>query len=101
MPSQPIYTPEALDALIAASRQSRHQRLVKSVRNQRIRTRVGYGCSGCIVLLALAAIFLAHDPEAAAVLAMMACVTFSFAYFVGRSVERKLADALRKTQPTG
>jgi hypothetical protein len=72
IPTQSIDTPEALDTLIAASLQSRRDKLVRAARNQSIRTRFGYGCSGCIALLALAAIFLAHDPEAAAILAMMA-----------------------------
>jgi VIT1/CCC1 family predicted Fe2+/Mn2+ transporter len=95
MPTQPIDTPDIMNALIDASLRSRRAKLLRSARNQRIRTRVGFGCSGCIALLALAAIFLAHDPKAAVILSLMAIVTFSFAYFVGRSSQKKLADSLR------
>jgi hypothetical protein len=85
-----------MDALIAASLQTRRAKLLRAARNQRIRTRFAYGCSGCIALLALAAIFLAHDNEAAVTLSIMAILTFSFAYFVGRANQKKLAESLRQ-----
>jgi CDP-diglyceride synthetase len=96
MPSQSIGTPDTMDALIAASLQTRRTKLLRAARNQRIRTRFGYGCSGCIALLALAAIFLAHDRQAAVTLSLTAFVTFSFAYFVGRAGQKKLAESLRQ-----
>jgi CDP-diglyceride synthetase len=97
----PTARPEALDALIAASLQSRRDKLVRAARNQRIRTRFAYGCSGSIVLLTLAAIFLAHDSEAAAFLAVFACITSSFAYFAGKATQKKLADSLRQIDQSG
>lgn len=96
MPSQLIDTPDIMNALIAASLQTRRAKLLRAARNQRIRTRFGYGCSGCIALMAWAAIFLAHDRQAAVTLSLMAFVTFSFAYFVGRASQKKLAESLRQ-----
>jgi hypothetical protein len=71
MPTQPTTIPEALDALIAASHQSRRETLLRAAGRQRNRTRFGYACAGGIVLLALAAIFLAHDNEAAIVISSL------------------------------
>jgi VIT1/CCC1 family predicted Fe2+/Mn2+ transporter len=96
MPSRLIDTPDIMNALIAASLQTRRAKLLRAARNQRIRTRFGYGCPGCIALVALAAIFLAHDRQAAVTLSLMAFVTFSFAYFVGRASQKKLAESLRQ-----
>jgi hypothetical protein len=92
----PAATPEALDALIAVSLQSRRAHLARAARNQRIRTRFGFTCSGCIAVLAMAAVFLAHDPEAGVSLAVMACLTASFVYFAGKATQKKLADSLRQ-----
>jgi hypothetical protein len=101
MPTQPIDTPDIMDALIAASLQTRRAKLLRVVRNQRIRTRFVYGCSGCIALLALAAVFLAHDNEAAVIISLMAIVTFTFAYFASRARQKKLADSLRQMDRLG
>jgi hypothetical protein len=43
----PAATPEALDALIAASQESRREGLLRTARRQRIGTRVAFSCSGC------------------------------------------------------
>jgi hypothetical protein len=96
MPSQPIDAPDVLDAFIAANLRSRRAKLVRASRNQRIRTRFAYGCSACIALLALTADFLAHDPKAAVLLAIIACLTFGFAYVAGRAGQKKLADSLQQ-----
>ena len=85
MPSPLIDTPQALDAAIAASLQSRREKLLRAVRRQRILTRVAFGLSGCVALSALAA-FLAGDPKAAALSAMTASMTFTS---LGRLVGRK------------
>jgi peptidoglycan/LPS O-acetylase OafA/YrhL len=89
-------TPEALDALIAPSRQTRRETLLRGARREKMRTRFAYGCSGCIALLALAAFFLARDPDAGATLVMMALVTLIFAYLAGKSGQKKLADSLQE-----
>ena len=57
----PAATREALDALIAASQQSRREALMRSARRQRIATRVAFGGSACVALLALTAYFFAGD----------------------------------------
>jgi hypothetical protein len=54
-----INTPQALDAAIAASRHARRERLVRAVRNQRIRTRVAFGLSAGVAICALLAFFCA------------------------------------------
>jgi len=96
MPDEPLDTPDILDAFIAANLRSRRAKLVRAARNQRIRTRFAYGCSACVALLALTANFLAHDPKAAIVLGMIACLTFGFAYIVGQASQKKLADSLQQ-----
>jgi hypothetical protein len=96
MPSPLIDTPQALDAAIAASRHARREKLVRAVRNQRIRTRVAFGLSGCIALFALVAFFFAGDHEAAAIIAMMACVTFGVTYAAGKTGRKKAIDSLRE-----
>jgi hypothetical protein len=96
MPSQPLETPDFLDDFIAANLRSRRANLLRAARHQRIRTRFVYGGSACIAVLALTANFLAHDPKAAIVLGMIACLTFCFAYIVGRAGQRKLADSLQQ-----
>jgi len=101
MPTQPAATPEALDALIAASLQSRREALMRSARRQRIATRVAFSCSGCITLLALAAFFLARDPDAGAILTTMALVTLTFAYLAGKANQKKLAERTTLVGGTG
>ena len=96
MQSPLIDTPQALDAAIAASRQARREKLVRAVRNRRIRTRMAFAISVSIAIFALTAFFLAHDPEAAAILAMMACVTFGVTYTAGKTGQKKAADSLRE-----
>jgi hypothetical protein len=96
MPSPLIDPPEALDAAIAAGRHAQRERLVRAVRNQRIRSRVAFGLSGCVAIFALVAFLFAKDDEAAAILGIMACVTFGFSYVAGKSGGKKAEDALRK-----
>jgi hypothetical protein len=96
MPGQPIDTLDMLDAFIAVKLRSRREKLVRAAHNQRIRTRFAYGCSACIALLALTADFLAHDPKAAWLLAIIACLTFGFAYVVGQASQKKLAHSLQQ-----
>jgi 1,4-dihydroxy-2-naphthoate octaprenyltransferase len=91
-----IDDPHALDAAIAASRHARRERLVRAVRNQRIRARVAYGLSACVAILALLAFFFADDHEAAVIIAMFACVTVGVAYAAGKAGHKKAVDALRE-----
>jgi hypothetical protein len=93
MPTQPIDTPDIMDALIAASLQSRRQRLLRNARRQRIATRVGFGGSACVALLALAAYFFAGDRDAAVLCASIAFVTF-ITPFVAWKAGRKMTDNL-------
>ncbi len=91
-----IDTPQALDAAIVASRHTRREKVVRAARNQRIRTRVAFGLAGCIAILALVAFFFAGDHEAAAVIAMIACVTFGVTFTAGKAGQKKSADSLRE-----
>jgi|HubBroStandDraft_2_1064218.scaffolds.fasta_scaffold57464_2 hypothetical protein len=93
MPTEPTATPEALDALIAASLQSRRETLLRNARRQRIATRVGFGGSACVALLALAAYFFAGDRDAAVLCASIAFVTF-ITSFVAWKAGRKMTGNL-------
>jgi hypothetical protein len=95
MSSPLIDTPQALDLAIAASLQARREKLVRTIRNQRLRTRVGFGLCGCMALFALAAFFLADDHEAATIIAMMTCVVTGFTYVAGKAGPKKVIDSLR------
>ena len=92
MPSQDI--PDILDAIIAASLQSRHKRLQRRVRNQRIRMLTALGLSGGVALLGLAA-YLVHDHAAARSLAMTAYLVFGFTCLTGLAARKRAVDALR------
>jgi hypothetical protein len=96
VPSPSIDTPQAFDAAIAAHQHARRDKLVRAVRNQKIRTRVAFGLSGCVALFALAAFFIAGDIEATAIIAVIACVSFGFTFIAGRARQKKAADALRE-----
>jgi hypothetical protein len=85
MPSPLIDMPQALDAANAAAREARREKLLRTARNQRIRTRVALGLSGCIAIGALAALFLAGDREAATLIAIMACITVTIAVISGQA----------------
>jgi hypothetical protein len=91
-----IDTPQALDAAIAASRHARREKLVRAVRNQRIRTRVAFGLSVGVPIFALVAFFFAGDYEAAVILALMSCMTFGVTYSAGKSGQKKAVDSLRE-----
>jgi hypothetical protein len=92
MPSQ--HTPDILDALIAASLQSRREKLQRRVQNQRIRMLIALGLSGCVALFALAA-YLIHDHAAARSLAMTAYLVFGFTCVTGLAARKRAVDALR------
>ena len=91
-----IDIPQALDLAIATSRLARREKLVRAVRNQRIRTQVALGLSGCVALFALVAFFFVGDREAAVVIAAIACLTFGMAYFGGKAGMNKAVESLRE-----
>jgi hypothetical protein len=95
MPSPLTETPNALDAAIAASLQTRREKLLRAVRNQIIRMRIALGLTGCIALFALAA-YLIGDYAAARGCAMTACVVFAFTCISGAAARKKALDALFK-----
>jgi hypothetical protein len=95
MPIPLIETPDALDAATAASLQARREKLVRGVRNQRIRMRIAFGLSGCVALFALAA-YLIGDYAAARGCAMTACVVFAFTCISGAAARKKAVEALRE-----
>ena len=96
MPSPLIDTPQALDAAIAANLHARREKLVRAVRNQRIRTWVSFGFLGCVVIFALVAFFSAGDHKAAAFIAMMACMAFGVTYSAGKTGQKKAIDSLKE-----
>jgi hypothetical protein len=89
-------TSDSLDAEIAKDLAVRREKLVRGVRNQRIRARIGFGLSGCIVLFAGAA-HLLGDSAAAVFCAVTACGSFGFSYVAGRAAHKRAVDALRQT----
>lgn len=95
MPIPLIETPDALDAAIAASLQTRHENLVRRVRNQRIRMFIALALSGCVALFALAA-YLIGDYAAARFCAMSACIVFAFTCIAGLAARKRAVDALRQ-----
>jgi len=90
-----IDTPQALDAAIAASLEVRRDRLARKLRTQTLRVGVVFGMTGCMALGALAALFVVHDSEVAAVIAMMTLMTFGFTYVAWKYGRGRLLDDLR------
>jgi uncharacterized membrane protein YbhN (UPF0104 family) len=88
-------TPAALDAAIAASLQSRREKAVRRLRNQKIRLLIALGLSVCVALFALAA-YLIGDHAAARPLAMTAYLVFGFTCVTGLAARKRAADALRE-----
>jgi hypothetical protein len=96
MSSPLIATPQALDAAIVASRQIHRERLVRAVRNQRIRTWVACWMTGCIVFFAFLAFFVAHDLEAARVLSVIAVITGFIVAIAGSAGRKRALNALKE-----
>jgi len=96
MPIPLIDTPDTLDAATAVSVQARREKLVRRVRNQRIRMFIALGLSGCIALFALAA-YLIGDHAATRFSALTACLTFAFTIITGAAARKRAVDALRET----
>jgi hypothetical protein len=96
MPIPLIDTPDTLDAATAVSVQARREKLVRRVRNQRIRMFIALGLSGCIALFALAA-YLIGDHAATRFCALTACLTFAFTIITGAAARKRAVDALRET----
>ncbi len=86
--------PQEMDAALAASLKTRRERLQRAVRLQRIRMRISMGLSALIAIFALMA-YLIGDLAAAKLCALIAVVTFVFAYVVGTAARKHAAEALR------
>lgn len=85
--------PDMLDVAIAAGQQARREKLVRRLRNQRIRTYIALGLSACVALLAVAA-YLIHDHAAARSLGVTAYLVFTFTCITGLAARKRAADAL-------
>jgi hypothetical protein len=96
MSSLSIDTPEALDEAIAASRQSRREKLVRAIRNQRIRTQVAFALAACIFLLGFVAFFVARDSRAAMLLFMIGTITSFTAAAAGNASRKKSLNSLQE-----
>ena len=92
MPSRLTNLPEEFAVATAASLQAQREKLVRRVRNQRIRVRIALVLSGCIALFALTA-YLIGDYAAARLCAMAACVTLAFTIITGAAARKKAVDA--------
>jgi hypothetical protein len=95
MPIPLIDAVDLLDAATAASLQSRREKLVRRVRNQKIRLLIALGLSGCVALFALAA-YRIGDHAAARSLAMIAYLVFTFTCITGLAARKRALDALRE-----
>jgi hypothetical protein len=95
MPSPLAELPDAFVEATAAGSQSRREKLQRRGRNQRIRTRIALGLSGCVALFALTA-YLIGDYAAARSCAMIACTVFAFTCIASAAARKKIADDLRE-----
>jgi hypothetical protein len=95
MPIPLIDAVDLLDAATVASLQSRREKLVRRVRNQKTRLLIALGLSGCVALFALAA-YLIGDHAAARSLAMTAYLVFTFTCIAGLAARKRALDALRE-----
>lgn len=93
-------SPDAFVAATAASLEARRAKLVRAVRNQKIRMRIAFGCSGCIAIFAFTA-YLIRDLASAKFCALLACVTFAFTYLAGMAARKAAAEALQKFDQSG
>lgn len=93
MPSPLLNTPEAWDVAIEATLQIRRDRLQRVIRGQRLRVRIVSGLVACIALVAVTALIYG-DFEAAVVVALMACMVFSFACIASRVGRKKAAELM-------
>ena len=101
-PDAAVDGPQAFESAVAASREARRARLSRAVRIRKILTPIAFGLSGVIVVLALAARFLAGDREAAAVCAMIAAVSLSFttmAFVSAEHARQKAAQSALQVDP--
>ncbi len=96
MSSPLIDTPRALDEALAASRQSRREKLVRAIRNQRIRTQVAAALAACVLLLALVAFFVARDSKAAMLLFMIGTITSFATAAAGNAGRKKSLNSLQE-----
>ena len=93
MPSQDTH--DVLDTLIATSLQARREKLVRRVRNQKIRLLIALGLSGCVALFACAA-YLIGDHAATRFCAMTAYLVFTFTCITGLAARKRALDTLRE-----
>jgi hypothetical protein len=86
---------QALDTALSAGRRDRRQRLLRAIRNQRVRSWIAVTSSASIAVGAALA-WVAGDREACAILAMMACLCGFFAVMAMFAGSRKAARALHR-----
>jgi hypothetical protein len=94
MPSPVTDLPHEFVVATATSLKAKREKLMRRMRNQRIRVRVILCLSGCEALFALAA-YLYGDYAAARFCAVTGCVLFGFAYIIGAAARNKAADEVR------
>lgn len=98
----PNTSPDLPDQFVAATTASLHaqrEKLVRRVRNQRIRMFIALGLSGCVAVFALAA-YQIGDHAAARGLTTMACIVFAFTCIAGGAARKRAVGALRAADET-
>jgi hypothetical protein len=95
MPS-PLIAPHSLDAAISDSRYARREKLVRAVRNQRIRTWIAFGLSGCVAIGAVFAFFFVGDHEAGVICSLIACMSVGFTWVAAATGRKKAVDSLKE-----
>lgn len=79
---------QTFEAAVAASQEARRARLSREERIRGKTIPIAFGLSGVVAILALAAVFLTDDREAAIVCAMMAVISLSFTTVTFLSAKR-------------
>jgi hypothetical protein len=97
MPNPSPELPDQFVLATAVSVQARREKLVRRVRNQKIRMYIALGLSACVALFALAA-YLIGDYAAARSSAMTASIVFGFTCITGLAARKRAADALREAE---
>ena len=87
-PNATMDVTQTFEATVAASQDARRARLLRRQRIRRITILVAFGLSGAIAILALTAVFLTGDREAAIVCVMMAAISISFTIMAFLSAKR-------------
>jgi hypothetical protein len=94
MPNRLIDTPQALDAAIEASVQSRRESLLRAARGEGMR--LAEVLAGLVALLAIAEFFV--EPKRAGYAAFIACLSIGSVYVSRKARQKKAIRELREME---